>query len=245
MAKNEAQDVETVDEGDAPLIDMNDASIKKMMARAEKRGTITIDEINAAIPADQNEMIEDIMSRLSERGVTVVENDEESGDEDDKEPEANLEDAGVSRSCSERQQRRSGRDLEETGLDPRARIDHLRQGSRQLVIPDQPPGDADALVEAHQMRTGEGMNAVSARLERGAQEGHGRALAVRPGNVEDGRKRFLRPTEPVEQCRDAFKPEPVAGRRKLRQPVELRLNLGIRGAGEIRHQAASFASGAR
>src|SRR3954449_13021693 len=93
MAKNEPTDVETVDEGDAPLIDMNDASIKKMMARAEKRGTITIDEINAAIPADQNETIEDIMSRLSERGVTVVENDEESSDdEDDKEPEPNLED---------------------------------------------------------------------------------------------------------------------------------------------------------
>src|SRR6266567_4720746 len=88
MAKNEAQDVETVDEGDAPLLDLNDASIKKMMARAEKRGTVTIDEINAAIPADQNEMIEDIMSRLSERGVTVVENAEDSDDEEeDKEPE--------------------------------------------------------------------------------------------------------------------------------------------------------------
>src|SRR5213075_2989144 len=82
MAKNEAQDVETVDEGDAPLLDLNDASIKKMMQRAQKRGIITIDEINAAIPADQNEMIEDIMSQLSERGVTVVETDEESGDDD-------------------------------------------------------------------------------------------------------------------------------------------------------------------
>src|SRR6476659_11171979 len=95
MAKNEATDVETVDEGDAPLIDLNDASIKKMMQRAQKRGTITIDEINAAIPADQNEMIEDIMSQLSERGVTVVENDEESSDDEedgDKEPEPNLED---------------------------------------------------------------------------------------------------------------------------------------------------------
>src|SRR5438132_14206068 len=85
MAKNEAQDVETVDEGDAPLLDLNDASVKKMMARAEKRGIITIDEINAAIPADQNEMIEDIMSQLSERGVTIVENDEESGDDEDGE----------------------------------------------------------------------------------------------------------------------------------------------------------------
>ncbi|WP_028970726.1 RNA polymerase sigma factor RpoD [Sphingomonas sp. URHD0057] len=93
MAKNEAQEVETVDEGDAPLLDLNDASIKKMMARAQKRGTVTIDEINAAIPADQNEMIEDIMSQLSERGVTVVENDEESGDDDeDKDSEPAIED---------------------------------------------------------------------------------------------------------------------------------------------------------
>ena len=93
MAKNETSEIETADEGDAPLIDMNDASIKKMMARAEKRGTITIDEINAAIPADQNEMIEDIMSRLSERGVTVVENEEDADeDEGEKQEENNLED---------------------------------------------------------------------------------------------------------------------------------------------------------
>src|SRR3954464_2962704 len=87
MAKNDTQEVETEDEGDAPLLDLNDASVKKMMARAEKRGTVTLDEINAASPADQNEMIEDIMSRLSERGVTVVENAEASDDEEEKEAE--------------------------------------------------------------------------------------------------------------------------------------------------------------
>src|SRR5215204_5727057 len=87
MAKNETPELDGGDEGDAPLIDLNDASVKKMMARAEKRGTITIDEINAAIPADQNEMIEDIMTRLSERGVTVVENAEESDDDEEKEAE--------------------------------------------------------------------------------------------------------------------------------------------------------------
>src|SRR5215207_7418017 len=87
MAKNETPELYGGDEGDAPLIDLNDASVKKMMARAEKRGTITIDEINAAIPADQNEMIEDIMTRLSERGVTVVENEEDS-DDDEEEKEA-------------------------------------------------------------------------------------------------------------------------------------------------------------
>src|SRR5947207_2523991 len=91
MAKNEPQDVETVEDGDAPLIDLNDASIKKMMQRAQKRGIITIDEINAAIPADQNELIEDLMSQLSERGVTIVENEEDSGDEEDKEHDAEAE----------------------------------------------------------------------------------------------------------------------------------------------------------
>jgi len=88
MAKNEAVETENQDSGDAPLIDLNDASIKKMMARAEKRGTVTIDEINAAIPTDQNELIEDIMSRLSERGVTVVENEDSDDDEDKEEEQA-------------------------------------------------------------------------------------------------------------------------------------------------------------
>src|SRR6059058_3849120 len=94
MAKNEPQDVDTVEDGDAPLIDLNDASIKKMMQRAQKRGIITIDEINAAIPADQNELIEDLMSQLSERGVNVVEREEESSDdeESDSEPEPHVED---------------------------------------------------------------------------------------------------------------------------------------------------------
>ena len=46
MAKNEAVETETQDSGDAPLIDLNDASIKKMIARAKKRGFITIDELN-------------------------------------------------------------------------------------------------------------------------------------------------------------------------------------------------------
>src|SRR5947209_14318649 len=91
MAKNEPQEVDTAEDGDAPLIDLNDASIKKMMQRAQKRGIITIDEINAAIPADQNELIEDLMSQLSERGVNVVENDDEAADDDDKEREAEAE----------------------------------------------------------------------------------------------------------------------------------------------------------
>ena len=53
MAKNEPQELETVDSGDAPLLDLNDASVKKLIARAKKRGYITVDELNEALPQDQ------------------------------------------------------------------------------------------------------------------------------------------------------------------------------------------------
>src|SRR5215218_2593071 len=87
MAKNEAVETETQDSGDAPLIDLNDASLKKLIARAKKRGYITYDELNSALPQDQmsSEQIEDVMSSLSEMGVNIVENEE--ADEDDSEPE--------------------------------------------------------------------------------------------------------------------------------------------------------------
>jgi len=42
MAKTDMADVADTNEGgDAPLIDLNDASIKKLVARAKKRGYIT------------------------------------------------------------------------------------------------------------------------------------------------------------------------------------------------------------
>ena len=80
-------------ESDAPLIELNDAAIKKMIARVKKRGYITYDELNGVIPADQfdSEFIENVMSRLSEEGINVVENEEagegeEKAADDDDEP---------------------------------------------------------------------------------------------------------------------------------------------------------------
>ena len=72
-------------EGDAPLIDLNDASIKKLIARAKRRGVITYDELNEALPQDQmsSEQIEDIMAAISEMGVNIVETDDDAADGDD------------------------------------------------------------------------------------------------------------------------------------------------------------------
>jgi RNA polymerase primary sigma factor len=79
--------------GDAPLLDLNEASVKKLIAKAVKRGYITYDELNSALPQDQmsSEQIEDVMSALNDMGVNIVENEEagEEGDEardDENEP---------------------------------------------------------------------------------------------------------------------------------------------------------------
>ncbi|MDB5721974.1 MAG: polymerase sigma factor RpoD, partial [Alphaproteobacteria bacterium] len=89
MAKsNTAIDADEKQEnGDAPLLDLNEASIKKLMARAKKRGYLTYDELNDALPQDQmnSEQIEDIMSALNDIGVNIVEAEE--ADEEEAEPE--------------------------------------------------------------------------------------------------------------------------------------------------------------
>ncbi|WP_022682691.1 RNA polymerase sigma factor RpoD [Sphingobium bisphenolivorans] len=77
---------EDADTGDAPLLDLNEASVKKLIARAKKRGYITYDELNDALPQDQmsSEQIEDIMSALNEMGVNIVENEEVGEDGEDQ-----------------------------------------------------------------------------------------------------------------------------------------------------------------
>jgi len=71
--------------GDAPLLDLNEASVKKLIARAKKRGYITVDELNNALPQDQmsTDQIEDVMAALNDMGVNIVENDEAGEEPDD------------------------------------------------------------------------------------------------------------------------------------------------------------------
>jgi len=80
-------------EGDAPLIDLNDASIRKLIARAKRRGVITVDELNEALPQDQMsaDQIEDIMSAISEMGVNIVESDEDAVDPEENAAEDEVE----------------------------------------------------------------------------------------------------------------------------------------------------------
>ena len=83
------EDDGTIETGDAPLIDLNDASVKKLLAKAKRRGFITYDELNAALPQDQmnSEQIEDVMSAISEMGVNIVESDEDGEEKEEVEEE--------------------------------------------------------------------------------------------------------------------------------------------------------------
>ena len=82
---------EQTEVADAPLIDLNDANIKKLVARAKKRGYITYDQLNEALPPDMtSDQIEDINSALNEMGVNIVENEEagEDGETEERADEA-------------------------------------------------------------------------------------------------------------------------------------------------------------
>ncbi|CDO36396.1 MULTISPECIES: RNA polymerase sigma factor RpoD [Novosphingobium] len=85
MSRNDDNSGDKNDGTDAPLIDLNEASIKKLIARAKRRGVITYDELNEALPQDQmsSEQIEDIMAAISEMGVNIVESDEDAQSDDD------------------------------------------------------------------------------------------------------------------------------------------------------------------
>jgi len=83
-----ASDADIQTNEDSPLIDLNEAAVKKLLAKGKRRGYITYDDLNEALPSGEmsSDQIEDIQSALSEMGVQIVENDEE-GNEDDEEEE--------------------------------------------------------------------------------------------------------------------------------------------------------------
>ncbi|MBN9564806.1 MAG: RNA polymerase sigma factor RpoD [Alphaproteobacteria bacterium] len=84
---NEPQD----ETSDVSILDVSQASIRRLIQKGKERGFITYDELNRALPQEQasSEQIEDIMSMMTDIGINLVEN------EDAEEGEANQEQAAA------------------------------------------------------------------------------------------------------------------------------------------------------
>jgi RNA polymerase primary sigma factor len=78
MAAKDTDDAAPQDQDNDFILDMSQASVRRMIAAARERGFITSEQLNQVMPADQvsSEQIEDVMSMLSEMGINVVEDDE-------------------------------------------------------------------------------------------------------------------------------------------------------------------------
>ncbi len=100
MAKKDEEKVEVegaviTETTDGPLLDLNDAAVKRMIKLAKKRGFVTYSELNAVLPSEEvsSDQIEDVYAMLSEMGITVSEGDdadeaeEEAGPQEEEEPE--------------------------------------------------------------------------------------------------------------------------------------------------------------
>jgi RNA polymerase primary sigma factor len=100
MAKKDEEKVEgegavATETMDGPLLDLNDAAVKRMIKLAKKRGFVTYSELNAVLPSEEvsSDQIEDVYAMLSEMGITVSEgddteeNEEEGGAQEEEEAE--------------------------------------------------------------------------------------------------------------------------------------------------------------
>jgi RNA polymerase primary sigma factor len=97
---------------DKPLLDLNDAAVKKMIKAAKKRGFVTYDELNSVLSSDQlsSEQIEDTMSMLSDMGINVVEEDEVEDDNDGETEGGELTVKDTSKAVAKTGNTRSGSD---------------------------------------------------------------------------------------------------------------------------------------
>src|SRR5215468_11108154 len=76
-----------------PLLDLSDAAVKKLIRTAKKRGYVTHDQINSVLPSEEvnSEQIEDVLAMFSEMGVNVVETEEATEEEGEREEEEEAE----------------------------------------------------------------------------------------------------------------------------------------------------------
>jgi hypothetical protein len=126
--------------------------------------------------------------------------------------EPDLDDAGIGGRTGEGEECRCGRDLEKARADITAGVEHFFEQWREFGIRDQRTGEADTFVEADEMGARIDMRRVARRLDRRAQEGAGRSLAVGAGDMEYRRLALVRIADALKQFGDPLEAENVGTR---------------------------------
>jgi RNA polymerase primary sigma factor len=156
MNKNDNNGGDNNSDGiDAPLLDLNEGAVKKLIARAKRRGVITYDELNEALPQDQmsTDQIEDIMAAISEMGVNIVENDE-GADGDDEREDREADDAEAEN------------DADDDGTSPRQNVDPAKK-KETIERTDDPVRMYLREMGAVELLSREGEIAIAKRIEAG------------------------------------------------------------------------------
>jgi len=74
-----------------PLLDLSDATVKKLISAAKKRGYVTHEQVKLLAEEVNSEQIEDVLAMFSEMGVNVVETEETPDDEEQQRDEVEAE----------------------------------------------------------------------------------------------------------------------------------------------------------
>ena len=83
-SKVKKQEDQKTTNSDSPVLDMKNAEIKALVKKAKSTGYITHEELSKALPSDAltADQIEDWYTALSELGINVIEQNEETNQEE-------------------------------------------------------------------------------------------------------------------------------------------------------------------
>ena len=101
LANTEKKQINSKSRNDSPILDLNNSAIKSLIKKGKVNGFVTLDELNSALPPGEysSEQIEDIHAAINDMGLNIIDQQEESSNEEVEEKNAgNLSDDEGARS---------------------------------------------------------------------------------------------------------------------------------------------------
>ncbi|MDA7579481.1 RNA polymerase sigma factor RpoD [Alphaproteobacteria bacterium] len=84
LANTEKKQINSKSRNDSPILDLNNSAIKSLIKKGKVNGFVTLDELNSALPPGEysSEQIEDIHAAINDMGLNIIDQQEESSNEE-------------------------------------------------------------------------------------------------------------------------------------------------------------------